>query len=748
MAELFGVAAEAVPLDRLRSDRARRFARYVERPENADFHLVACHDLDGRDAVHVAAFAEVPQVKAWDIRREEHLLVAFDDDLPYLAEVLAMRVDFPVAPHLNLKRDAIPRSLCLFGEPADDVRMRWSPSLLGERILLWLRETARGTLHRAEQGLEPFIAGHLRPIVVPPDVFQEKAQEVLSVRIVDAGTSTETMVAERRGENVGSGDAFTLLPFGLPTQVHGVIALEPRNLRELHDLCADAGFDLLSALKDRLQAEAIAARGESQGTILVLAIPKSRETGGAVEAVDLRGFRCGTWSGEGLSDVGPGGLGVALEVLGRSGGAYLPLLGDRALMRNQAERVGVSMLHPIFATTPEAAASMSGHARREAVPLVAVGMGALGSQVFSNLARQAYGRWTLVDDDRLLPHNLVRHAASGDAMGGSKAARMAAEANGLFYGPPQADAIRCDVQVPASEAGRLGEALRGCDAILDFSASVPVARHLTLAAESDARRVSLFLTPDGKDMVLLAEDVGRTHRLDSLEAQYLRAVLRDPRLEGHLGSAVGRHRYGASCRDVSSTMSQELVGLHAAIGARALRDCLSEPAAKIVVWRCSDAMEVRKVDVAPEAALELPGADWRIVVDDGVRRRMDDMRSAKLPRETCGILIGSLDTMRRRIYVVDALPPTPDTVEEPSGCLRGTEGLPEIRESAIVRSHGQVDYVGEWHSHPDGVACAPSSSDARQMAWVADRMHPDGKPGLILIACEDGALSAFLTEPQ
>ena len=53
--------------------------------------------------------------------------------------------------------------------------------------------------------------------------------------------------------------------------------------------------------------------------------------------------------------------------------------------------------------------------------------------------------------------------------------------------------------------------------ILDMSASVTVARHLALKAESSARRASLFLTPTGEDL-LLAEDKERTVPLDSLDS--------------------------------------------------------------------------------------------------------------------------------------------------------------------------------------------------------------------------------------
>ena len=43
---------------------------------------------------------------------------------------------------------------------------------------------------------------------------------------------------------------------------------------------------------------------------------------------------------------------------------------------------------------------------------MAIGAGALGSLVLTNLARSGYGRLTVVDDDVLHPHNLARHTLS------------------------------------------------------------------------------------------------------------------------------------------------------------------------------------------------------------------------------------------------------------------------------------------------------------------------------------------------
>ena len=63
---------------------------------------------------------------------------------------------------------------------------------------------------------------------------------------------------------------------------------------------------------------------------------------------------------------------------------------------------------------------------------------------------------------------------------------------------------------PGEQKQAIDTALSEAELILDFAASVPVARHFARHVESPARRVSLFLNPCGSDLVCLGEDSGRT----------------------------------------------------------------------------------------------------------------------------------------------------------------------------------------------------------------------------------------------
>jgi proteasome lid subunit RPN8/RPN11 len=747
---------EQIAVEQLTSPRAMAFARYILSEKHHAFELQECRRGTDVEAIFILVRPEVPQRPKFDIRYEEPLAVLFDEAGDVLPEVLALRLDFPDVPHLNIQLQRTPKSLCLFAERAEELQLRWTPALLGERILWWLRETARGALHQGDQALEPFLGGTTRPLIIPPDIFSNSDTEVLQVYRAMSGPDREVLLADR-SDRVPSGVStpeFTLLPFQLPAQEHGVIRVEPRTLAELHCLCQEAGFDLLGELRKRLHSKISQVRSDSAGTILVLAIPKVRHAGGEVEAVDPFGFRCRSIP-RGKADLGPGRLGAELGILsasegvfGASGSIYVPLLKAAEEMEAAAARVAVEMLVPQFVLTPNRAAVMSGHVQRDDRRLLAVGLGALGSQVFENLARQGFGEWDLVDPDFLAPHNSVRHAVLGRRFGLPKAAEMANAVNAMFAGPSIAHALVTDVLVPAGAADILAQKAAEASVILDMSASVAVGRKLAIDVQSNAKRVALFLSPSGEDLVVMSEGDARAVPMDVVELQYLRAVLNDPRLQGHLERAENQVRYGGTCRDVSSRISQELAALHAAIGAKAVREVVDAAEPMLSIWRCHrERMTVERHDVPLQAAIVTQAHDWTAVLDKGLREKVMKYRASKLPKETCGILLGHLDTRRRRIYIVDALPPPTDSVEELDGCERGVAGLEEVVISASLKTQGQLDYLGEWHSHPPGSPCIPSERDREQMDWIAAKTHPEGKPAAILIACDSEVISLYITEP-
>jgi integrative and conjugative element protein (TIGR02256 family) len=82
---------------------------------------------------------------------------------------------------------------------------------------------------------------------------------------------------------------------------------------------------------------------------------------------------------------------------------------------------------------------------------------------------------------------------------------------------------------------------------------------------------------------------------------------------------------------------------------------------------------------------------------------------------------------------VETIPSPPDSIERPMAYIRGCEGLLEAVHKAEQKTGGTLQYVGEWHSHPDGFSVEPSGDDRAEFEWLAGYMQADDLVPLMLI---------------
>lgn len=737
---------ERVDSCELRIPKARDVAGLLRTGGYPFCEFVECRRIEGpvhAEVVVVEVEVEVGQRPKHDIRRRERLAAIFREEGGAVPEALALRPDFPLVPHINAQSSVggeLPRSLCLYDEPYPEVNLRWTAASFLGRVRNWLALTARGELHADDQPLEPLLLGSPWSLVLPPDMFEDHpgaGPEALGVRTVEDSKGGYTLIAERLVEDLDR-SALQYAAVGLvgDSQEHGVIQMPPASLSRLRDYLQLAGLDLYEELRGRLrswtQDERFGDLLEKQ-LILVVALPKTRRPAGAVEASEVWAFMSADSTGE---------VGTRLGIWEARGDHYGMVLGDDA-PELQGEDLPLAPLNVGYAFSREQAAALSGHPEADGRrKIAAVGVGALGSQVFLDLVREGEGYWTLIDHDKLLPHNLARHALTGFELGFPKARALAHIANQTVYGDPIASPIVADVLAPGEQEAAVRDALAGAEVILDASASVPVARYLARDVDSAARRVSLFLNPSGTAGVMLREDAERASPLDWLEMLYYRALLHDPRLRDHLRRPSGRLRYGRSCRDLSTAIPQEFVALHAAIGARALRVALGADAAGVSVWNTvADGLAVEHIGIPPTEALSRGYENWTVVTDRWLLGKVARARLDGLPNETGGVLIGSHDTQRRVLYLVDVLPSPPDSEQWPTLYVRGSRGLTRQIEEIEEITDGQLGYAGEWHSHPRARGPSPSGDDRRVFAWLQEHMSLEALPAAMLIAGEgDSAL--------
>ena len=714
----------SVETENFQNRKAEELAALLQADETLPHtHFVEARRSDNNDIVVLDVEPEVPQNPVHDIRLVERIAVVFDHEDENTPEPLALRKGFPKGTgHQNIIVEGTPRSLCLHEEPYQERRLRWTAGRFVRRLREWLSQAAKGELHNEDQPLERLFLGTPHRVVLPSTLYSSDASEVPDflavVRVTEIDDGLTIVVREGASSSKEVDPQFIGVTYSASPRTHGIVQAQPRSTAELDQFLE--GEDFLGVLRERLKD----LEGEEENRpldsqlIITVRLPKLREEGGSPESTDVWAFA----TKKPISSIGED-IGIWEMQDGEPGGLIVTDDSPRG------EDTDLILLNPTQALTKDRAAELSG-AEASRSHHVAIGLGTLGSQVQTNLAKMGCGQWTLIDKDVLLPHNVPRHQLGGIFVGCAKS-DSTAHPESLSFESHIAESIVGDVLSAEGEENDIREVLGSADYILDMSASVAVSRNLALDTESDARRTSLFLSPDGRDLVLLAEPSDRSTRLDQLEMEYYRGVVENEELSGHLQMNGERLRYGQSCRDVSSELPQDLAALHSGIGARAYRSLESD--SSIRLWRAQENMSVNSIRIDARDHHEFDVGKWTVSVSVPIVEEMKAQRQDQLPNETGGVLFGVFDTERSRIYVIGVIPAPPDSEEWPDAYIRGVKGLQDRLEEISVRTGGQVEYVGEWHSHPPDNDTGASGDDESLFDWLTEHRRKDGLPAVMAI---------------
>jgi integrative and conjugative element protein (TIGR02256 family) len=687
---------------------------------------------------------EVPSKNTSGINIRERLALVFPHNEGNTPQARALRVTFPIVPHLNHVQQGEPVSLCLYFEPWSVVRRTWTPQKYLRRVLWWLSETAKGTLHREDQPLEQIYFNSPYELVLAPD-FREKIKRpdlklTLQALPREDGQTIRTVFASEKKK----GGHFVPILITLDPVMHGRVERYPDNLGELHDQLVSHGSSLIAwlprAIDDQVDEGGVEWVKE-QACLLILCLPVKRTVDSDPEKFEVRGFI----------------IEANLATLGNAVGTLHSPSGERgryfrAALLGQPETtewrdIKIKPLDVKYALTKEFARRASGIDDETADrSRVLAGLGALGSRLADIWSREAWGEWTYIDADHVQPHNIARHDAKDVHVGNYKADLVQALTQFNYQGDYYSSAaIHKDVLEDDPE---IKQALEKAVLFIDATTTLEVPRELS-ERTGMCRSVSVFLTPSGYSSVLLFEDDKRELRLNALEAQYYRAILNHPWGETHLAGNSSHLGVGAGCRSVSLVMSNELVQLHSAILARQIRLLSTQPEARIRLWNLNGttgSVEVFDVPVYPLRVMNL--GKWKVVSDMGIESKLARYRHAHAPEETGGVILGYVDHVASAIFVIDVLPAPPDSVGERTGFIRGTEMLEQQLGVVRERTARIVDYIGEWHSHPPFCSATPSGDDRLLMNYLAENLSRDGEPVLMIIAGSGGEINYLVHEEE
>ncbi|MFS2004137.1 ThiF family adenylyltransferase [Duganella sp. CT11-25] len=726
----FPSAVPVEPAD-LHLERAGQVLRAVLRDEDCAF-IECSRSEDGRYELIVVDLQThgIPTRSRVDIQFSERVAFVVPQDSKQYVAAQMLRIEFPTLLHQNQTRPGSPRELCLHYEPRATVLRTWTAQRFLRRVKWWLASTASGTLHAADQAPETLFFDSNDELVAPAN-FDE---------LVADGCKFEIAISEK---HVGGGNTYILsetselatgapepIQIVLPPVEHGYIQDMPETMADLVSLFSSRGVDLLALLREKIASRLTGqvARQPFGGTYVIFVLHTPMRLSAAVAATQTLHHAFMVF--EPFLEVGRK---IGALVLHRGTYVCETALAGQVPVLDGLDEMLLAQFSFLRKNEFKDFRHQSG-SDDDGVKSVLVGAGALGSSLLNLWARSGWGSWTVIDKDHIKPHNLTRHVATDAEIGHGKSLVATDAAKAVTRDPARFTPIQADATLFG--AADVASALAGTSLIIDASTTLDYPR----LASDDAtlpRHMSVFITPSGRSSVLLAESADRSISLRTIEAQYYRAIIKEAWGEHHLYGNLGTFWTGASCRDISFRLPLAQVQLHAANLAQMVIKTAKTADAKIAVWdRNTDTGDVysHAVHAFKETRKEI--GDFTIFLDEGLEQELRAMRVASLPNETGGILLGYHDLTLKRIVLVKACPPPPDSVGTPTSFVRGTQGVAALLKDVESRTAAIVGYVGDWHSHPRGYSANASQDDVVQLVGLARSMLEDGLPALQLIVGE------------
>jgi hypothetical protein len=339
-----------------------------------------------------------------------------------------------------------------------------------------------------------------------------------------------------------------------------------------------------------------------------------------------------------------------------------------------------------------------------------IGAGSLGSKIIIHDAR--CGKLTIgaVDGDKILQHNIVRHALYQNRVGQNKADAIIAEISDFYH----LDTTKNFKAYPHDLILVDKEELEKYNWLVDTTASFDVLNYLTLlSAPNDLKISRCELADEGTLGLLYIEGESRNPRIDDLvNLAYFKATANYDLQQWRLGDAkreITNVDVGLGCSSTTTVVSDDVISFHASVFSKLLANEANKAEIRKKGFLYISKFDTEEIPVLRSADYDVDafeiyecnaGSGWQIRMVSGVTKALLKQCAKKGKRETGGVLVGVANYKTRIIHVFDFITETQDSKGTPSTFLRGIKGLPEAIDDIKLVTGGIIGYIGEWHTHP------------------------------------------------
>ncbi|MDM1044738.1 ThiF family adenylyltransferase [Myroides sp. 1354] len=348
---------------------------------------------------------------------------------------------------------------------------------------------------------------------------------------------------------------------------------------------------------------------------------------------------------------------------------------------------------------------------------VVFGCGAIGSKIIMHLARSGQTNLTLIDPDYISPHNLVRHSLFGEDVGQNKAEALAEKIKKIY--PYEQTNV---INGPSFKDGLIDQksTFEIYNWILDFTASEAFFNKLATLKSLDTNRVaSTFISDFGNLGIMYKEGESRNPRLDDLQSYLYSLSESNKNIQNWLQREQTTARssgfivqVGVGCNSETTILSDDKISSHASYFSGILKKEMANPAkdGKIYLNNIIDTedytIETHVLNVKPFDIFQVVNdSSWTIRFKPEIIEQLTKEFLLAGQTETGGVFVGVCNYKTKTIHVTGSIKAPLDSKGSSTHFIRGNDGLSKEISKIENSSGGQIGYVGEWHTHPNGPNC-------------------------------------------
>lgn len=642
----------------------------------------------------------IPDEPVFPISETEDVAIVCTKEDLHLPEVYALRKDFPSGlPHTNARPYIHPVSMCVSDVPFSDMRLQFNAHDFLGNIRRWFNKNSIGELHESDRPMEIYF--QTQEFCSLLNENEDNASFVKFEQIF-AGCSRLGFTNKR------SEATHFYLPMIADVTIAQNMAILPTVMSELKTLKMKDGKSLYESI-DSIVANT-ASRDNSLPILVILFLPERKMLSTSTDRTELFMFRIHV---------------PACEIYKR----YRTLRienPDAYTEWYDNIKISIACLLP----PPHLLWNRDCNNKNSNLPklqkITIVGTGTLGSNIMDSIVRKGIcENLAIVDSDVLLPHNVARHVLTPKDVMLRKASSLKKHYSGIC-GQKIISIDKNYFELGLKEKNIL---FSEAELILDVSTSIAVERSLALdPIETTCRRSSVFLNPGGNQMVLILEDKNRHCRLDLLEMDFLRQLIINKDLDDYLDDINHLTSNQFTCRSESFIIDYDNVKILASLSSKDILQGINNDAALLHVWTIDKETGESRISSLPISKWQVFSANAAtIYVSSFVKNEIEQAYSRNKDNETGGCLFGCYDKDRNIIYVLYAADSPEDSIKSPASFIRGSKGMKELAQKISEKTHFQIVYLGEWHTHPN-MSNSPSADDKKQFDVMYGQLHSEDLP--------------------